>query len=78
MNPALELRAQLARVERRASGIVVDRVGADRYRVSVSGEVIEAIASSNVAFLAGDHVAIRGGAIIGRMRNPATLKSYQV
>lgn len=78
MNPILELQAQLARPERRESGTIVERIGTDRYRVRTTGAVVEAIASSNAAYRAGDSVAVRDGVIVGRIRNPSTLKTYPV
>lgn len=77
MNPLRGIQRILVSSRRRA-GQVAEVFEGNRYRVRVQGGTIDAVATGNAAFLAGDEVAIREGVILGRVKPAASVKVYSV
>jgi len=78
MSSLNELRRFFAQPPQEASGTVVERIDADRYRISVGAGSIEAVATGGAAFKVGDEVLVRSGVILGRLKAISLLRVYTV
>lgn len=78
MNPLIDLRKILAAQAPRVSGVVIEALAGDRYRIRASSGTIEAAAVGNAAFVPGDEVMVREGVILGRVKPSRNVRAYTV
>ena len=77
-NPVQELRSLLSRPILQISGVVIEVLQNQTYRVRTMSGSLEAKAVGNVTYPVNSEVLVRNGIIQGRLKNAASIPIYSV